>query len=659
MAALALLAVLPSQAHAASKPSSKVLYSDGPEGRYLLGGQWLFRLDSDDKGLKQHFERSASRGGWKAVTVPNVWNLGDPSTASMAGGIGWYRKDFALPSASKALAWAVRFESVNYRAEVWLNGKEVGKNAGAYLPFELMLRASALKRTGTNHLVIRVDSRRRPTDFPPSGLTAEGVPTGGWWNYSGIQREVYLEKLDTVAYKQVIVRPNLPCATCAATVDSQVDLRNVTGKSQRITVTGSFGASKLKLGTKTLAPGAVASFGDALKVPKPKLWSPASPHLYKVHFTVSVGGRKVSGYDLSSGIRSIKVVGGRLVLNGQFLNARGVGLHEDSKSQGFAIDDARRRQLLEQVKDLGATVIRTHYPLAPYTLELADKLGILVWSEVPVYSVKTQYLKEKSVRDAAVNELARSIATNQNHPSILLWSIGNELSSQPGPVQEAYIAAAAKYAHQADPTRPVGLAVAAYPSSLCQAAAYKPLDVLGLNDYFGWYPGPSGQIFDRNLLSGYLDAARQCYPDKALMVTEFGAESNRDGPVEEKGTWAFQSDFVNFNLGVFATKPWLSGAIYWALNQFWVRPGWDGGNPRPQPPVFQKGLVTYDGVEKPAYDVVKHWYTGTQQLIPPGTTPLPPPAPVPVTGTPLPATPPAPVDPSPTIDPSPTAAPGT
>ena len=133
--------------------------------------------------------------------------------------------------------------------------------------------------------------------------------------------------------------------------------------------------------------------------------------------------------------------------------------------------------------------------------------------------------------------------------------------------------------------------------------------MLGLNDYFGWYPGPSGQIFDRTKLSGYLDAARACYPDKALMITEFGAEANRDGPVEEKGTWAFQQEWINYQLGVFATKPWLSGAIYWALNEFWVRPGWEGGNPRPIPPLHQKGLITYDGVKKPAWADVQRWFT--------------------------------------------------
>ena len=156
------------------------------------------------------------------------------------------------------------------------------------------------------------------------------------------------------------------------------------------------------------------------------------------------------------------------------------------------------------------------------------------------------------MRRLAVEELRKNIDANENHPSVMLWSIGNELSSQPGPVQVAYINAAVKFAKEMDPTRPVGLAVAAYPSSLCQAAEYTSLDVLGLNDYFGWYPGPSGQIFDRTKLSGYLDAARACYPDKALMVTEFGAEANRDGPVEEKGTWAFQQEWVNYQLGVIA-----------------------------------------------------------------------------------------------------------
>jgi beta-glucuronidase len=233
---------------------------------------------------------------------------------------------------------------------------------------------------------------------------------------------------------------------------------------------------------------------------------------------------------------------------------------------------------------------------------------MMLWSEIPVYSVKTAYLRRRTVRVLAAKELRKNIEANRNHPSVVVWSIGNELSSKPGPTQAYYIRRAVTLAKALDDTRPVGIAISGYPSSGCQPA-YGPLDIIGINEDFGWYPGPSGQIFDRTTLPAYLDQMRACYPDEALMITEFGAEANRDGPVEEKGTWAFQQDFVNYHLGVYQSKPWLSGALYWALNEFRVRPGWEGGNPRPQAPIHQKGLVTYDRTRKPAFADVQRWYT--------------------------------------------------
>jgi beta-glucuronidase len=216
----------------------------------------------------------------------------------------------------------------------------------------------------------------------------------------------------------------------------------------------------------------------------------------------------------------------------------------------------------------------------PYIHELADRQGMLIWSEIPVYAMKTHVLAKTKVRKLAAQEMRRNVEANLNHPSVLLWSVANELSSRPGPVQGDYIRRAARIAKDIDPTRPVGIAFAGYLSSGCHSE-YAPLDVLGVNDYFGWYPGPGGQIFDRHRLSGYLDSVRRCYPRHAIMVSEFGAEANRDGPVEEKGTWGFQQEWINFHLGVFASKPWLSGALYWALNEFRVKPDWEGGNPRP------------------------------------------------------------------------------
>ena len=603
-----------SPALAADGITHGTMYQDGPDNRYLLGGDWLFRLDTAGVGQAQRFQRQTTTDGWTKTTVPNAWNAGDNSVASMTGTTGWYRKDFHLPDRRARMDWLVRFESVNYRSTVWLNGTPIGRNTGAYLPWDLRLPRSLLKRQGTNRLVIRVDNRRLRTDFPPSGLTGSGDPAGGWWNYGGLLREVYLQRVDKIDITSMLVRPDLPCATCAASVLARIVVRNYGDDSSRVRITGSFGGQKLALGTKAIGSKDFATFDARIKVRKPRLWSPADPQLYEAKFTVRVGDRKVLGYKLHSGIRSIKNVGGHLLLNGRPLNVRGVGIHEDDPVKGFAIDSARRAQIMAQAKELGATVIRSHYPLHPEMYELADREGMLIWSEIPVYSVKTQYLKRLAVRKLAARELEDNIRANQNHASIMLWSIGNELSARPGPVQQNYIERAVRQAKALDPTRPIGLAVAGYPSAGCRPQ-YALLDVIGINDYFGWYPGPNGQIADRDALSDFLDSMRACYPNKAIFVSEFGAEANRDGPVEEKGTYQFQQDFVNFHLGIYAAKPWLSGAIYWALQEFRVRPNWDGGNPHPNSPIHEKGLLRFlDGSKKPAWFDVQRNFAATNQL---------------------------------------------
>jgi beta-glucuronidase len=603
--------VVPAAARAADTPTAKTLYTDGPEGRYLMEGNWLFRHDPSDRGVRRRYFRQRSTAGWSTVKVPHAWNVGDHSVGSMHGSVGWYRKEFELPSAGAALVWAVRFESVNYRSTVWLNGRKLGSNAGAYLPFTVLL--NRVSRRGTNRLVIRVDSRRRPTDLPPGRVSPRTrLPTGGWWNYGGILREVYLQRVDAMQFQSAIVNPRLGCGTCDATVVMQTRLKNVTSRARRATVTGKFGTATVRLGSRTIRPGRTASFRGSLAVTDPRVWSPRDPFLYPASIEVRIGSRVVGRWNVRSGIRSVKVSGGRLFLNGRALNLRGVGVHEDSEAQGFAVDNTWRRWLVDRAKELGASMLRTHYPMHPYIHELADREGLLIWSEIPVYGHKTSYIDDITPR--ALKELRKNIETNASHPSVLVWSIANELSSKPGSTQGTYIRRAKRLADALDPTRPVGLAVAGYPSAGCQRR-YGPLDVIGFNDYFGWYPGPQGSLFDRERLSPYLDALRRCYPNDALMVTEFGAEANRAGSVEDKGTYAFQQDFVNYHLRVFASKPWLSGALYWALNEFRVRPQWDGGNPFSTPPIHQKALLHYDGTKKPAWTDAQRWFTTTNQGI--------------------------------------------
>ncbi len=163
-----------------------------------------------------------------------------------------------------------------------------------------------------------------------------------------------------------------------------------------------------------------------------------------------------------------------------------------------------------------------------------------MWSEIPVYQTASKYLRQKAWVTTAHDELRTNILNNQNHPSVLLWSIGNELISPPTDAEASYIAGAAALAHQLDPTRPVGMAIADWPGVPCQAA-YAALNLIGFNDYFGWFDAGGGTTDDEGELGPFLDSLHACYPNKALMVSEFGFEANRNGPVEERGTYAFQA----------------------------------------------------------------------------------------------------------------------
>ena len=384
-----------------------------------MDGTWLFRLDPGNKGLGSGWNRSASTAGWSRVTVPNVWNLGDDSPASMIGGVGWYRKDFSLPDASRALEWAVRFESVNYRSRVWLNGRRVGSNRGAYIPFEF--RLNGLKRRGTNRLVIRVDSKRRSTDFPPSGLATNGAPTGGWWNYSGLQREVYLKRLDTVDWKSVRVIAAARVRELHRERAGQGrSLRNVRGSGQSVRITGNFGSRRFEPRLAAGSPATACSRSrPAFRMRKPRVWSPARPYLYNVNLRASAGGRTVGTLPPArpASARSASRGDGQLILNGRRVNLRGVGVHEDSKAQGFAVDNAFRQRLVAEAKAVGATLMRTHYPMHPYTHELADRQGVLIWSEIPVYAIKTANLAKPGVDDAG-GEGAREEHRRQPEPPV-------------------------------------------------------------------------------------------------------------------------------------------------------------------------------------------------------------------------------------------------
>ncbi len=593
-------------AYSPQVPPEHALYRDGWTNRYLLDGTWLYRPDLTDVGLAQGWWRNVgATGGWSPVGVPNAYNAGDFSATSMLGYVGWYRKDFLLPPGPRGRLWIVRFESINYRADVWLNGRLIGRHAGAYLPFELDL---SHLRAGVNRLIVRVDDRRSPSDIP-SG------PSGGWFNYGGIVREVYLRPVERADLAQVVVRPLLPCPSCSATVQEQVLVRNVTGRPQSVRLRGSYGKIRIDFGSATLAPYSTWNARAAVKIAHPRLWSLGQPTLYRASVSLSGSrGGLLNSYVTYSGIRSITVTaGGLLELNGRALHLRGAQIQESDVVLGSALDPAHLQRLIAWIRTLGAHLIRAHYPLNPQLQEMADRDGILIWSEIPVNHELSPYLGEPAVSAQAEQMLRENILTNENHPSVMLWSIGNELVTPTTPAEAAYIASAAALAHSLDPTRPVGMAISDWPGLSCQAA-YAPLDALGFNDYFGWFDAGAGATDDRDQLSPFLDSFRGCYPHKGLFVTEFGFDANRNGPVEERGTYQFQANSAAYHLGVFATKSWLAGAVYFVLQDFASTPWYAGGNPFPDPPFNRKGLVDLTGNFKPAFATVAAIYHATVQL---------------------------------------------
>src|SRR3954470_628421 len=269
-AIVAAVAAPVASAQQAAAPNPRPVTQDGPSGRYMLDGQWLLRVDRSDRGAGQHWERRRSTAGWTPVTVPNAWNANDRTASGFIGGPAWYRKDFRLPSRARALQWRVHFDSVNYRATVWLNGRLVGRHAGGFIAFTLPL--SGLRRAGVNHLVLRTDNRRLPIDFPPTTYTQTNEPRGGWWNYGGIVREVYLERVDRIDFERVVVRPSVPCPTCPVSVRLITMVRNVSNSGQRVQVRANFGGLSVHMGTVAIGPGRRLTLTRRIPVAGPHLW---------------------------------------------------------------------------------------------------------------------------------------------------------------------------------------------------------------------------------------------------------------------------------------------------------------------------------------------------------------------------------------------------
>lgn len=559
----------------------------GPPAPVPLGDGWELTFD---------------RSSWEPTTVPGVFDA-DTAPETFAGRVGWYRLKFDAPEADAGYDWALRFEAVRRVAEVTLNGVSLGRNTEPYLPFEL--DATSLRPGEENVLEVRVDNRKKPD-----------VPREGWWNWGGITRPVSLvpkgrvELLDAAVMTQDLVGGR-------ATMLVDGWLRNRSDEPLRPTVTvaldGPDGATTT--GEKTadeLAPGERRRISFEVAVTKPRLWAPDHPVLYDTRIDTTVGGRLEQRVEQRTGIRTVRVVDGLLELNGRAVDLRGASIQEDVKGRGPALTDADIDRIVSDLKAVGANVTRAHYLLDDRLLDRLDEAGILVWNQAPIYH-RDVLLETPTQRKEALSTLAGTVLGGRGHASVMTHSVANELSTVPDekPAVRTYVDAARRLARDLDPTLPPSIDMLSYPG-YPRAETYARFPLLGINSYFGWYRGkedhPVGDIAG---LGPYLRRMQRLYPDAAKVVTEFGAEATLDGPADRKQTFAFQADYVRRTLDIVAQASGISGAVYWTLQEFAVKPRWDGGADLEEirtDSIHNKGLISYDGERKPAWDVARRMF---------------------------------------------------
>ena len=606
-------------------PAGKPLIREGQVNRQLLAGTWYFRQDDSFVGEQERWFEQQDLVGWTPITVPHNWNAQD--TSENRASIGWYRKEFTLPRSPRRARhfWKVRFEGNNYRTKLWLNGRELAHFTG-YFPFEVLLRNV---RPGRNTLVAEVSSLRSNSDLTHWRPAAyNGYGTGGWWNFGGILREVYARRVDTVDVEDVHVLPRLPRARGPARVEVRTLLRNFTNRDRDVALVVTLAGRRHRLRPETVPANGRRELTTRVTIERPRLWAPRDPELYGI--TVSAVTRRTvrSSYRASFGVRKIDTrPGGVITLNGKKVNLRGASIHEDDHQEGGALSQATRTLLVNRLESLGATITRSHYPLHPALVEALDRAGIMYWVQAPVYQIPTPLWARAGVRSLAKRAATLMVRNNVNHPSVLTWSLANE-PAEAGPNLGTYSSSLVRYVREAsravrqiDDTRLVGLDRHSRVGEPLRTGAYPYLDVLGVNEYFGWYRSvienrpdlPPTTTAD---LGRFLDDLHAANPDLPLVITEFGAEASRSGPVEQKGTYEFQRRFALDHLAIHGSKRFVNGSVYWALRDFRVHPTWQGGAPEEYatPPWHNKSLIEETNGRKPAFLAVARLFRRTAPL---------------------------------------------
>ena len=563
----------------------------GAVGRVALDGRWGVALDPS--GTKDLSKGTFTGRSVKLPFVPNANRItGKAGARSFAGSVASYRTTLKVPETGR---YAIRFESVNHKADVYVDGRRIGGHTGVYLPFEVRPQLTAGKR---HTLVVRADWR------DPAAMKAAGWHRA-WFNFGGINREVTIRPVRGPEVASASIATQVSGSTAEVTVGAV--LRGGRGK-----VTGTLRRGKTSIPLRFRGSTATAT------VQRAALWSPQSPRLYDLE--LRVGGRP--SWRGRVGLREIERNGNRMLLNGRELRLRGASLHEDVRGRGDGLRPSDEQALVDELKDLGSNATRAQHPLAPSLMEKLDAAGILLWMGVGPVDAPGAWTSRgpKLVRQAR-ERVRASVAQLQTHPSLLAWNLANEVAGQGHPAGQApYIASMAKELKAKDPSHLVAVDVWGSHPPKWAGPMYADIDAVGWTNYLGWYEQPYARAEQlEQLIRTKLTAFQRVFPDKILAVTEFGAEGSSRNPTDKPGGYAFQARLLETHIKTYATSPGVSGMLVWNLRDFAVAPSFGGGSItevvddiKLVPGLNEKGLRRYGGEPKPAAATVKRAFASVR-----------------------------------------------
>ena len=579
-----LLTILAPLGYAAAGPAPSI--NNIPNRTTIsLNGSWHYIVDPYETGLNGRFYRNAKPKDRQelveydfdkadVLNVPGDWNTQKKELFFYEGPV-WYEKSFSYRKREHTRVF-VHFGAANYFTRAYLNGEALGEHEGGFTPFNFEITDKI--KEGDNFLVIEVNNARRRDAVP--ALNTD------WWNYGGLTRDVVLvEEPETYIQDYVIQLAK----GSGQEISGWVQLTESTSEHQ---VTLEIPEAGIKKTVVTSVNGR-AEFHFLANL---ELWSPAHPKLYDV--VLSSGADKVHD---SIGFRTVETRGTQILLNGKPIFLRGISMHEDAPIRGgraFSQQDAET--LLGWAHELGCNFVRlTHYPHSENMTRLADRMGLMVWSEIPVYwDIDWQ---NPATLQNAKNQLHDMIARDHNRASVILWSLSNETPVKPE--RTAFLRELAGTARQFDSTRLITSALNHVDETSPDTRTLSDplgeyLDVIGLNEYLGWYWGRPEDADQMHWKTAW---------DKPLIMSEFGggAPYGRHGGADERWTEEYQASIYQHQIVMLKGIPSLAGLSPWVLMDF--------HSPRRllsgvQDYYNRKGLVSNLGQHKQAFDVLQKYY---------------------------------------------------